>query len=351
MEAINELEIQKLLLRGKKPADVLRGAIDIIMSPKKTWEEKRPVWLFLYRWGKNSTLAHMLMDALASKGRVPFDVMLEITAASGLRPGKTAVEAMLKGLRKQQATDEVLAAGAWDKFDERFKLIRNELLEKRVKDSRAAKEAMLDKFNFLKGQRLVEQAGRVLRRMLELYPEDEEFIELKRDFDEQWAREVVANHMATLTHQRLERTENQNSQADDEMLKAFTKAGEKAVLDHREFASDLALAFLFMNEYIMGLDILNWAPVTEANEWLKAELLVLARRHVEAMEHLNHLEVKYAEDPESTFAVSYLRARCFKELGQKDAALEILESIVRVRPNYRSAQALFLEWTEGADWG
>jgi tetratricopeptide (TPR) repeat protein len=351
MESINELEIQKLLRRKKKPAEVLRYAIDYIIDPKKTWEEKRAMYLFLYRWGKNSTLAHAMMDALASKERVPFDILIEVTAASGIRPGKTAVEAILKGLRKQNATEEVLSATGWDQHDERFNLIRRERLDKRVGEAKAAKESMLDKFNFLKGQRLVEQAGRVLRRMLELYPDDKEFIKIKQDFDEQWAREVVSGHMATLTHQRLERNDNENSASDEQMLKEFLAGGEKLALDRRELAADLAIAFLFMNEKVPALEILHWAPVSAANDWLRAELLVDARHHVEALEHLNDLEVKYASDPETTFAVSYLRARCFKELGQKDAALEILQSIVRIRPNYRSAQALFLEWSEGVDWG
>lgn len=351
METINELEIQKLLRQKKKPAEVLRVAIEAVLDPKKTWEERRAMWMFLYRWGKNSTLIHAMIDCLGSKERVPFDIMIEVTAASGIRPGSTAVEAILKGLRKQQATPEVISGKSWDQFDPRFQAIRTEVLEKFLGEAVKAKEALLDKFNFLKGQRLVQQAGRVLRRMLELYPEDGIFRKLKEEFDEQWARDVVANHIATLTHQKLERGELEVSAADQEMLQCFVEAGEKTALDKREFAADLAVAFLFMNEHLRALELLHWAPVTMANDWLRAELLVAARRHVEAMEHLNELEVKYANDPETTFAVSYLRARCFKELGQKDAALEILESIVRVRPNYRSAQSLFLEWTEGVDWG
>jgi tetratricopeptide (TPR) repeat protein len=105
-----------------------------------------------------------------------------------------------------------------------------------------------------------------------------------------------------------------------------------------------------MAEYLMGLEILAWAPAVPPNDWLRAELLVHARRFVEGLEHLKHLEVRYVDDPETSFAVSYLKAQCLQELGQKDAALEILKSIVRVRPNYRSAHALIQEWTEGASW-
>jgi tetratricopeptide (TPR) repeat protein len=291
-----------------------------------------------------------MIESLSSKTRVPFDIIIELTRKASVRPGTTAVEALLKGIRKQQATEDLLSARGWDPWDKRFNLIRKEILEKRVTDSRKAKEAMFDKFNFLRNQRLVEQAGRVLRRMLELYPEDKDLVKTKQEFDDHWAREVLSNHMASLSHDRLDRTVLDNSTSDEEMLSCFVNEGAKIARDHRDFASDLAVGFMFMHEHKRGLEILGWAPLSSANEWIRAEFLIEGRRFVEAMEHLNQLEVKYAGDPETAFGVSYLRAQCFKGLGQKDAALEILQSIVRVRPNYRSAQALILEWTQGMGW-
>lgn len=350
MEVINELEIRKLLRKKPSADQLLRHIVNYLVNPQKTWEEKRAYWHFLYRWGKEATVATALIDALSSKSRVPFDIMLEMTAAAGLRPSGTGVEAMLKGLRKQSAVEELISSRSWEKWDKRFHMIRKELMEKRVAESRKAKEAMLDKFNFLKGQRLVEQAGRVLRRMLELYPDDKALKQEKQDFDEQWAREVLATHMATLSHEKLERGIPGISGEDEEMMNCFLNAGEKIVMEHRGFAVDLAVACVFMGEFKRALDILHWAEPSFENEWLRAEMLVAARRYVEALEQLNQLELKYSSNPETSFGVSYLRAQCFKELGQKDAALEILRSIVRVRPNYRSAQSLILEWTEGAGW-
>ena len=156
--------------------------------------------------------------------------------------------------------------------------------------------------------------------------------------------------MASLNHDKIERTLTVPSLPDEEMLDAFLREGERLAVKDREVASDLAMAFYFMEDYGRALEILTWAPMSVANEWFKAELLYGARRFIEAMEHLNQLEVKYSQDPETTFAVSYLRARCLKESGQATIALEILQGIVRVRPNYRSVNALLQEWTEGATW-
>lgn len=350
MESINELELRKVLKKKPSAADLLRHLVKQLLSPSKSWEEKRVLWLFLYRWGKEGTIIHAMIDALGSKGRIPFDVLIEISSAARARPKQSAIEGLLKGIRKQEATEELLAARGWDKWDKRFNLIRKEILDRKVAETRKDKENMLEKFNFLRAQRLVEQAGRVLRRMLELYPEEKEFKKLKQDFDEQWARDVLSSHMASISNDKLDRTITQMSNEDDEMMACFLNEGQKIALKDKTFASDFAVGCMFMQDFKRGLDILTLAEENTATEWLRAELLLSARRFVEAMEHLNYLELKYVEDPETAFAVSYLRAQCFKELGQKDAALEILQSIVRVRPNYRSAHALIQEWTEGAGW-
>ncbi len=350
MESINELDLRKVLKKKPSAADLLRHLVKSLLSPSKTWEEKRVLWLFLYRWGKEGTIIHAMIDALGSKGRIPFDVFIEMSAAARARPKTSAVEGLLKGIRKQEATEELIASRGWDKWDKRFNLIRKEILDKKISETRKAKEHMLEKFNFLKNQRLVEQAGRVLRRMLELYPDDKELKKTKQEFDEQWARDVLSSHMATLSNDKLDRTVTVMSLEDDVMMSCFLNEGLKIALKKPDFASDLAVAFLFMQDFKRGLEILAQAPETVANEWMRAEFLISARHFVEALEHLNHLELKYVDDPETAFAVSYLRARCFKELGQKDAALEIMQSIVRVRANYRSAHALIQEWTQGAGW-
>jgi thioredoxin-like negative regulator of GroEL len=173
---------------------------------------------------------------------------------------------------------------------------------------------------------------------------------MQKQFEEDWARNVLSTHMATLQNEAFERTKTQPSTADEEMLEQFLQEGEKASYAHREFAFDLAVAFWFLDDYSRALQILVYAPPSQSAEWMRAELLFASRRYLEALEQLNTLEIKYIDDPENTFAVSYLRAQCLHGLGQNSTALEILQSIVRVRANYRSAHALMLEWTAGVTW-
>lgn len=350
MEAINELELRKILKLKLSPQELLTRVIKGILNPHLTWDEKRPFLSYLFLTGRHATLASAIKQLLDNKARVPFDLYIAIASQARLEPKPVIFEALIKGFKKQNAADDVFASRAWDRYDKRLSELRNELVEKRVEEQKQFKENLIEKFWFLRNQRMTEQAGRVLRRMIELFPEDKELQKIKHDFDEQWARDVLATHMATLSNEKLDRTHTAPSGADTEMLNCFLKEGEKLAVQSRELAADLAVAFWFMEDANRALEILAWAPPGVSNDWMRAEMLVAGRRFVEALELLNQLEVKYIEIPETTFGVSYLRAQCLHHLGQHASALEILQGIVRVRPNYRSANALILEWSEGVSW-
>lgn len=350
MEIINELELRRLLKKRLSGSRFTSALVRKIIDESLAWEEKRSFWHYLFLSGRSGLLAHALVQALKVKQRIPFDLFIQICSDRGIRPSNAVVQALLKGIRKRGALDELIGPRGWDAYDERISQAREQLLHRKASEKRKFKDGLLEKFQFLKSQRMTEQAGRVLRRMVELYPEDSQFKKLKADFEEQWARDVLATHVATLGAERWDRTKTAPSSADQEMLDCFQKEGERLCVEHREFAVDLAVAFWFMEEYSRALEALAWGPPGRATDWMRVELLLQARRFIECIELLGMIEVRYIEDPETTFAVSYVRAQCLHSCGQHAAAIEILQSIVRVRPNYRSAGALVLEWTEGAAW-
>jgi tetratricopeptide (TPR) repeat protein len=350
LEAMNELTLRELLLKKLSPEDLLEKILRLLRDSSLPWEEKRPLWHFLYNIGRDKPLVEAMRLGLEERTRIPFDLLIDLCARANLQPGASVQESLLKGLKKQKALDEIISSRGWDKWEPRLGAMRNELIELKIEENKKVKENMVEKFLFLKNQRMTEQAGRVLKRMIELFPEDTSLGKMQREFDEDRAREILSTHMATLQSEAMERTRTQPSTADLAMVKSFLAEGEKVAFDHREFAFDLAIAFWFLEDYERALEIMEYSQPSLSTDWMRAELLFASRRFLEALEQINMLEIKYIEDPETTFAVSYLRAQCLFSLGQQASALEILQSIVRVRAGYRSAHALILEWSAGVSW-
>lgn len=350
MNDINELELRALIKRKLSAKEQLNRVIEAVLDTTLSWEIRRSFWSYLFATRNYSTLLQAMKVALESKNRVPFEFFLDLAVREGEVPKSSVIESFLKGIKKQGSLASLIPIRGLDKWDNRFGQIRREIVEEKLLEQRKFKEGLLEKFAFLHSQRMTDQAGRVLRRMVELFPEDQEIAKLKSDFDEQHARDVLSTHLATLQHEKIERTHTEAAPQDREMISHLAAAGLSLARDKSEVAEPLAYAFLFMDEITPALEVLRLAKPTLATDWLRAELLLLGRRFLEGLELLNELELKYVADPETTFAVSYLRARCLKGLGQHSAAIDILKSIVRVRPGYRSAHSLILEWTEGVSW-
>ena len=59
---------------------------------------------------------------------------------------------------------------------------------------------------------------------------------------------------------------------------------------------------------------------------------------------------KWSKQPhanaEDSFALTYIKAKAYNCQNQKPQAVDLLKSIIRIRPHYRSAQSLLTEILE-----
>lgn len=352
MSHFNELELREILRKRRTPELQLKAALKAIADPSISWEERRPIWHFLWASGFHKTLSLTLAKSLRSKFRTPFDLIVALLDRHRIVPSSLVLSALEKGLTKQDAISDIAAPVHWLKLSASLKLKHSEYLDLLAKQEHELKQGLIDKFEFLVSQRMRDQAMRVLQRLIDTYPEDKELKRKKSEMEQQWARDIFSERasMPRVIYDEWERTHTEKSPADLDMLENLSLEATKIYLEDRGFAASFAMSMLFIGEYSLGLDALVWAEESPSKDWLKAELLLMGRRYVELLDWLQQLEIKYISDPETTFAVSYLRARALKALGQRHPAIEILKSIVQIRPHYRSAHALILEWAEGELW-
>lgn len=354
-----EIEIQRLLEREPTLQRAADQLVEKIAANETSDRDRATFWGFLFNAGFYQELLKSMQARLNNNNRIHWGYWIETLSICGIKPGKSLIEATIKGLRRQNAVDDIWAAYAWDEYDPRFRELRSTIVQKKVEGERERKANLLEKFNFLVSQRMREQAARVLDRMIFLYPEEQNFRDLKTSFDEEWAREVIAqkftNGSATLSDNTVAVTATQkellNLWAKEALSLAKKKSRGQKNLDT---AYDLAV-FLHMidaNDSALAVaSSLSAHPERPGRDWLIAELLLTLRRYVELLDYLQELEIAHSADPETTFAVSYLRAHALQALGQSAAAVEILRNIVQIRPNYRSAGHLIIEWSAGVATG
>lgn len=348
MSTTIELEVKKFLEESGSVSAAAQKVVERLKDFTLSEDDRLALWNFLYQGGFYQELLATAIERIESKNRIPWGLFIEILGAHKIAPRPEVLESVFKGVRRQEAQKDLWAAKSWDLWDRRFYEMREKLEKQFVEVEGKYRENLLEKFHFLSSQRIQDQAGRVLKRLVFLYPDDPEIRELEHSHKEEWARDIISARSPQSPLPSWESTLTDHSPTDKTMLEMFLEEARNLVIDQREIGFDVAIAFLFLSEPNRAIEILEYAPPSASTDWLRAELLLSARRHVELLDHLAKVEVKYMNDPETTFAVSYLRAIALYELGQQARAIEILHSITQVRSHYRSAHHLLLEWTQNA---
>ena len=109
-------------------------------------------------------------------------------------------------------------------------------------------------------------------------------------------------------------------------------------------AADLAVIAAMIDLWDDAIELLAMAPDAGRRGWLRLELMLGANRNLELLNELAVVEQAHSEDPETFYATAYLRAQALWALGQEEQAVEILESLLSARPQYRAGVSLLTLW-------
>lgn len=317
-----------------------------LLSP----EEQREAARFLLKRGEYKKLAQQLTRLLSSKQKLPWAELALAIEASGVELTAEEKRALTEGVSEQNTYEEALLVTSsvqWDpifekKNTERSARLAQELIQKR--------EFVKDKVNYFRSQRMHKEEAAALAELRLMFPDDASLPEDQRSADERWAYEVVAQGaierdlLETLNKKVSELTNDQQ-----QMKSVLVSNARQQLKEHPKQAYDLALHLHFMEFHLEAIEILESVgeQLSEAELWLRLELMIKSRKFVQALEETHYLEEKFADQPDAVFAAIYSRSICLWELGQGALAVDLLKSIVRIRPGYRSAHSLLIAWTGG----
>ena len=74
------------------------------------------------------------------------------------------------------------------------------------------------------------------------------------------------------------------------------------------------------------------------------EWLFEMQQYTASIELANQLLDSIDEDPEKLFFINYIKAQALYYLGEKKEAIQYLNDIIVIRPDYKSAQSLMEKW-------
>ncbi len=351
-----EIEISAMLKTGGNIRSVAAELVSRWRKNVLNADEQRDLAQFLLESGQYPLLIAECDRLLLGRElpTVPWPQFIEAMISTGLTLDRGEAQILAKAAEDQNQLTELTKTTRLDSLVPDLIEKRRELEAARQVEITERKQALKEKLVYMRANRMFEQELSVLDEIQAQFPEEAEVKEAKEALQLRWARNVVSQTMvsglntstADLQYQLQQKAERLTVDQEKQKRLLVKRAAEIAGKDS-SLAYDLAIAMHMMEFHSEALEILRFAPQVAKTDWLRLELLIGARQFVAALTETNRLEPLYASEPDSSFTVAYARARSLYGLGQASQAIELLKSIVRLRPHYKSAQSLLSDWNEG----
>lgn len=231
----------------------------------------------------------------------------------------------------------LLAMTAFEKLPEKFK-----------QDRELQKTKLIEQLNQNRLYQLIEQEEAILKNLLKLFPNDLSISLLKQAHLEKKADDILAK---VITQKKMVKSKSGALMHDPEaalFVHDITSNLKKLIpqlqKENPEQLYNLAILTFQFEMFDLTLEILELAPQTSSRDWLKAEAFLECGRFLDLLKLIENLESSGTAQSDTIFGAIYLKALAYFGLGQKDIAVNLLESLSQTVPSYRSTEALLHEW-------
>lgn len=300
-----EREIHSLLQNVGDPSLVADELLKKWHRDELSEEDLERVSHFLITFGFHAALAENLAHKLKTNFKIPWSAVARLIEVLNSKPSKEVVDSIFTGATEQNGLEQLIRFPQLAAIDSRFKEIRAQYLDERRRQIHQQAEQLLN-----------EAKNKINRQQLQ-----------ERDY---FLKKKIAPSLE-----------------EKELAQNFAAKLKKKIKKSPSLAYDGAIALLQMGHAEAALETLRMAKSSLEVDWLEVDLLLEVRRFVDVLTKLDSMEKQYAADPESTPALTYARAQALWGLQQSQAAIDLLQSLVHIKPDYRSASALLQHWKDG----
>lgn len=342
---IIELEIQKCLTLYKDPRKVAVHLLSLSTKEELSQGELRSLALYFLNSGLYSFLFRLTIWLMYNNKPLFWSILLQALSKIDLPLAKEFANHFSKTLQNISSTEDSVLNYAWEVEFPVFKEAREKWLLSEKNHWELLKKKLLNKLLLARDEQLLDIEVEVFSQLEKMDPLDPQLYKLKDEFENKQA-------LTTLAKQGVSKSQKKNlinyppplTEEQKSIIHCIKNEIINIVRSKSEHAFNLSMLFYFLELPDEALAILESSTSCDSTEWFQLDLLLQARRFLEAIEKTHYLEIKYNTNPDSTFAAFYARALAYKGLNQKNSAIKLLEKIVQLRPNYRSAQSLLQEW-------
>lgn len=355
MPSAFEIEINALLKANASPTAVARDLAHRWQRNLLSHDEALDCAQFLLNAGDLTTLLKTVRQRINGGAFVPWAQLAEALGSAHVKPSTEEVVSLLAAADRDNRGHELVRSRKLDIWSRKISDARNSWQSQRRADLAESLEARLqeikERLDFAAAQGMIIEEERALAQLEDLFPQRHDVEAAREAFAIKKARKTLQESHSQEDESLMRQWRRREVLPDDQAnvrASIIARAKELAAQDPSR-AYDLAMMLQFFEFFEAALEILSTIAKSAKVDSLKLELLLSAAQFFTVLDESERIEREYTDDPESVFEAVYARARAYFGIGQIEKAVDIMRTIVRVRPHYKSAQSLLLEWSGGEE--
>jgi hypothetical protein len=343
-----ELEIQSLLILHGNADGAARALTEKYRSSPLTLAQSELISTFFLHAGLPASLLDFLCGQIELGSPIPWGHFVEALAMADDRLDQEILTAMLEGAEEQLLGWHLARSHVMDSFSD--SIAKERELRRRALNEKVLhhKRELLMQIDTLRSQEMDEQEGRLLEKVLKMFPRDPQ---IQDQFTEHRTRKALRLLESKMSKPDERNYDDFEAELDPESLqilqaiqgsmKAYCEESEDSAVS--DLKTDFGVAHM-MWEHPDGTLSFVTPPESESAIWLRLEALLRTRRYVELLADLVELEKTTSANPDATIAITYLRSQALWGLGRRFEAIDLMEGLVNIKPTYMAGATLLAVW-------
>lgn len=338
-----ELRIRNMMNENRDPLEIVDAMLNLSANSRISSQDLKSIAQYLILSGHHREYFRQFPRRFFEKKNITWPHFVEILLQQKVELNNKWIHAIYEGAEETRSLESLSLNFKWSIYDNRMVPVREELWKKMYSQLEIIKKKMIQKIHYLQSQRIISEEKKAFQKFLNMFPEDTSLKPLYDEFKEREARAIVNKKIEEKKYKEIPNIEVESlTQGEEELAKVILKECIELSRRHSSLVYDFAIMFLEF-EYFQGaieLMKLIQAPSSLRNESLKIEVLYVSENYYDLLSHIEELEKHFSHEVDFSFGLVYYKALCYHKLNQKAAAVALLNGLLKIRPDYRSASTL-----------
>lgn len=195
-----------------------------------------------------------------------------------------------------------------------------------------------------KSQKLLKKEGELIQDLIQQDKKNPLFQQKWREYQYKQAKDVFEEYKQAHP-EAFYAVQKHTSPEEDQILRKLAEGLSHLADEHSpQIVNDIIVILSSTGYTHLAVKFLENHLNSSERQWMYMELLLEDRQFLKCLNFVEQTFMQTKPNSDTAFALNYARAQAYYGLKEYDKAKKILQNLIALRPQYRSAKTLLSQW-------